>query len=512
MSGNASEVSKTLADSFSINGPSLMLFNLKDDIYHSLVVVTGRTPDEVLTAAKAFSLISMPLPDSPSTMISDIQIPRIPPYTVKNGLEPGKSYTLAGLGFNTHTFKGISPIPKGFSFRLPSDTHLSPNSQAILSLNMAYGASMREDSVLNIQLNDKFVAAIPCKDINGGTYRNYKVGLLLSSMNAGYNKLTISPQLTPMKTDQCTMLQTGNLQLTVFEDSTFAMPSVDKWIEMPNLKAFIADAFPFGRLPDMGQSLVFLPDGKKSSFVAAVNLIALSCQKTGFPPLGLEWYLNPLPAGGTAPDMIDRDMIIVSETSAIPKNLSSSAPLNLGASDTQSGTIAYPHMIRAKGHEQSKGFLSKIFPGKGSKISDISIVDSNIVVTRFEPLVTKEKAALMQFQSPFDRKRTVLMLTAGNEADITKAGTVIWKPEVQATLSGDTALINLTENEKKEFNTLSMKIGTSYYLGGVTPLPFVEYYANTYPVWFIGGVVVTCFLLAVIFYQLIKIRRKKRFS
>ncbi|KJR40654.1 Cellulose synthase BcsB, bacterial [Candidatus Magnetoovum chiemensis] len=539
--GNDNFVKATLADYdlpeniVDIKGPTLMVRSLKDDIYHCLAVITGKTPDEVLIAAKAFSLLSLPLPDSPSALVKDIQIPKISSYTLKNGLEQGKIYTLSSLGFKTHTFKGITPIPKGFGFRLPSDAHLSPNSKATLLLNMAYGASMKEDSVLNIILNDQFVAAIPCKEINGGTYRNYKVELLLSSMNPGYNKLTISPQLNPMATDQCTMVQTGNLRLTLFEDSTFTLPVVDNWIEMPQLKAFMSDGFPFGNQPDMSESIVFLPDGKKSSFVAALNLVAIASQKTGFPPLGLEWYRTISDGGSVGSSntgktetntagkvesiMADKDIIVVSETSSIPENFSIAAPLNFSSSDskgltTGTGTVAYPHLVRAKGYDasQGEGFWSKILPRKGSRVSNISLVDSKIVVTRFEPLITREKAALIQFQSPFNRKRTVMMLAAGNEADMIKTGSVIWKPGVQASCSGDTSLINLTERADKNFDTISLKIGSSYYLGGVTPLPFMEYYANTYPLWFIACVVAICFIFSLALYQLIKIRRKRRLS
>lgn len=486
-----------------IKGPTLKAFNLKDDIYHSLIVITGKTADEVLVAAKAFSLISLPLPDSSSTVVKDIQIPQLDPYTLKNGLDHNKAYTLSSLGFRTHAFKGVSPIPKGFSFRLPSDTHLSPNSQAVLSLNMAYGSSMREDSVLNIQLNDKFVAAIPCKDANGGTYRNYKVELLLSSMNAGYNKLTFAPQLTPLITEQCTMIQTGNLRLTIFEDSTFTMPSIDQWIEMPHLKAFMSDGFPFGRLPDMSDTILLLPDAKKSSFIAALNLVGITSQRTGFPPIGIEFY-QTLPLDND----LDKDIIVVSEINSIPETLAKQAPLNLSSS----GSVSYPHLARAKGYEssQGKGFWSNILPRKGSKVSAISLVDSRLVVTRFEPLITEDKAAFMQFQSPFNHKRTVLVLTTGGEKDMIKAGSAIWKPGVQASCSGDTTLISLTPRPDKEFETLSMKLGPSYYLGGVTPLPFMEYYANTYPLWFIGCVLLVCFLFSLVLYQLIKIRRKKR--
>ncbi len=498
-----------IKDNWQVNGPSLSLHDLPlekqivsgtpewtRDPDHGLILVTGRTWEEVETAAKTLSILSLPLPDARSITVNSVLVPEINPYTFKGGLEPAKTYTLSSLGFKTTTFKGIFPVPRGFDFRIPSDTHLSPNNQAILALDMAYGSTMRKDSVLNIQLNNKFIAAIPCSDPQGGIYRNYQVRIPLSSMNPGFNKLTFSPQLTPMVTDQCTMIQTGNLRMTISENSTFTLPDLDHWIEMPHLGAFMTDAFPFGRKPDMAETLIVIPDKTRSSFVAAVNLVALASQKTGFAPLEADWQF-------AMPDKTARDIILVSGPSAIPETLRDRAPLNL----TTPGPLAYPHLPRPKGDPEPQGLWSKLIPSPRSKVVDISLVDAQLVITHLDPVLMENRLALIQFQSPFDRTRTVLVMTAQSPEEMDRGGLAIWDTGFQATCKGDIALVNLSG---KEIQSLSLKLGPSYYLGKLTSLPFVEYYANTYSKWFILGIIGVCVLLTLLIYAGLKRRFSRR--
>jgi len=465
---------------------------------HCLVIVTGKDWADVLEAAKAFSLVSLPLPDSPRSLVQDLSIPQIDPYTLKNGLTHNKSYTLSNLGFSTTTFKGTHAVPQGVGFRLASDTYLPPNSQALLSLNLAYGANMRKDSVMNILLNDKFVAAIPCSDESGGSYRNYKIRLLLSSMKPGYNTLTFSPVLTPLVTDKCTMIQTDNLRLTLFDDSTFSLPDIDQWIEMPQLKAFMADGFPFGRFPDMRNTEIVVPDKTRPSLLAAVNLVAVAAQKTGFPPLKASWQLTP-------PETSDKNLILVSTADTIPDQYSTRAPLDLSSS----GTLRYPHLTRPKGYDsgQDKGVWSKLFGHKGSRVVDVSLQDTQIVVTRFDPFLMDNRAALMQFQSPFKNDRTVMMLTAHTPEDMAAAGKALWDSGLQSSSSGDTLLIDLSD---PAYKTTALKLGPSYYLGKMSSTPFVEYYTNTYPRLFIFLLVGLSLATALLIYMLLKRRNRRR--
>ncbi|MCW8800305.1 MAG: cellulose biosynthesis cyclic di-GMP-binding regulatory protein BcsB [Desulfobacter sp.] len=494
-----------------IQGPQLSLHHLpylepsetskskpKADPRHALMIVSGRNEKEILKASTALSLLSMPLPDASSLHLTDIQVPTLEPYRFKNGLVPGCTYSLKALGMDSFTFKGMTPIPKGIEFRVPSNSHLTPNDQAVLSLTIAYGAAMREDSVLNIQLNDKFVAGIPLKDPSGGKYRDYEVDILMSSLRPGINRLLFAPELVPLITDQCTLIQTGNLKMTLFDNSTLSLPEIDHWIEMPNLGALLTDGFPFGRYPDMRETQIVVPDKTPASFMASVNLIAMTSQKIGFPPLAATWHLDT-PVSG------DKDLILVSQHHTIPQPFREAAPIDL----TTPGPIKMPHLGRPKGDCENNSILSNFFHPRQEKITRVAIEESKLVVLRADPVLTQGRGACIEFQNPKNQNRSVFMLTAQNEKDMAKTGQALWDPRVQASLRGDTAFINLTD---PELDTRSFRLGDNYYLGKVSPIPFMDYYANTYPLWFIGVIAILCFSLAMLLYMLLRARNKRRLT
>ena len=511
-----SELSRfNLPDSIwkNIQGPQLSLHHLpylepneasksdpKTDPGFALIIVSGRNEEEILKASTALSLLSMPLPDAPSVNLTDIQVPTLEPYRYKKSLVPGCTYTLKALGMDSFTFKGMTPIPKGVEFRLPSNAHLTPNDQAVLSLTIAYGAAMREDSVLNIQLNDKFVAGIPLRDPSGGNYRDYEVQFLMSSLKPGINRLLFAPELVPLITDQCTLIQTGNLRITLFENSTLSLPEIDQWIEMPNLGALLTDGFPFGRYPDMRETQIAVPDRTPASFMASVNLIAMTAQKIGFPPLAATWALD-------APVTEDKDLILASQTDTIPPAFREAAPIDL----TTPGPLKMPHLARPKGECGTKknSLLSKFFHPLQDKITQVAIEESKLVILHANPVLIQGRGACIEFQKPKDKNRSVFMVTARNPSDMAKTGQALWDPKVQASLRGDTAFINLTD---PELDTRSFRLGDSYYLGKVSPIPFMDYYANTYPLWFISVILFLCFSLAVLLYMLLRARKKRRLT
>ncbi len=468
------------------------------DVYHPLIIVTGKTWDEVAIAAKAYSMLTLPLPDTPTTRVDDVAVPELTIKTHENTLISGKEYSLASLGFATHTFHGFYPLSNGFSFRIPTDSFLSPNDNVVLSLNIAYGAAMRADSVLNILLNDTFVAAIPCNDKNGGDYRNYEVRLLTSSLNPGYNTITFAPQLTPLITDKCTMIQDGNLNLTIMGDSTLTLPKLDSWIEMPNIKAFMDDAFPYGTYANMQGVSISIPDKSRTSFMTAVNLVSALSQKTGFPPLAAKWYLDTetLPAS---------DIICVSKTESLPAVFVENSPIQF----KNQGVISSLHLSHPKGEEpgRNKNFWTTLFPDDGSKIIDLSLTASELVVTKMAPVVMRDKAALLQFESPLHKEKTVTLVTTQSDRDMQRTAKMLWDNAFRSACKGDTTLVNLST---KPYDVVSMELGPKYHLGAITPVPFVEKYTNTYPIRFIILIAGLCFLLALfVFWALRRLTRNK---
>ena len=70
------------------------------------------------------------------------------------------------------------------------------------------------------------------------------------------------------------------------------LPDVPYWIKMPQLDLFFQDAFPMGRWPDLREAAVVLTEKNLEAANAALNVVALSSQKIGFPPFGLSWLTS----------------------------------------------------------------------------------------------------------------------------------------------------------------------------------------------------------------------------
>jgi len=81
------------------------------------------------------------------------------------------------------------------------------------------------------------------------------------------------------------LIQTENLRLTIFEDSTVVLPEVPYWIKMPQLDLFFQDAFPLGRWPDLRETAVVLTEKSLPAANAALNVVALCAQKNRVPAL-----------------------------------------------------------------------------------------------------------------------------------------------------------------------------------------------------------------------------------
>src|SRR5208283_4331578 len=129
------------------------------------------------------------------------------------------------MEFPSYTFKGLNSSTKDITFRLPADFLIKPNIYAQLSLYYSYGAAMRSDSVLNVSLNGRLIRSIHLDNIKGDLIEGYKIKIPTYLFKPGDNTLLFEPVLTPLLSKNCEDLQTKNLFLTIFENSTFYFPS-----------------------------------------------------------------------------------------------------------------------------------------------------------------------------------------------------------------------------------------------------------------------------------------------
>jgi hypothetical protein len=465
----------------------------------ALVVVFAKDEAELETACKAFAALSYPLPDSPVTRIANLKLPEVGEHMLQKGLQPGKTYTLASLGIRTVEFRNISPPPLNIDMRFPSDLYLSPNTFVSIILHMAYDAAMRTDSVLNVRLNGKFISGLRLDNPKGDYFRGYRVDIPLSSFKAGMNQLSFEAELTPLHTDKCTLIQTENLRLTIFEDSTVVLPEVPYWIKMPQLDLFFQDAFPLGRWPDLRETAVVLTEKSLPAANAALNVVALCAQKIGFPPFGLTWLTTYEP--GKTP----RDLLIAGPMSTLPKSAMERAPI----AGLDPMRLSFPQLDRPQPRTDEPIHFwprsSAAQPQTPQNLSDVRAASP--VVGDLSGALGPGRAALMQFQHPDAADRSVIVLTAGISEDLLAGSRALWNPMVQGGSHGDLLVVNL---EKPDYETLAHLIGPSYYLGNPGRIPVVQNFINTHPLISLAALLILLLVLCALILKILKRRRQQR--
>lgn len=471
------------------------------DPFHAVIYISGTMDAELDRAARAFSLLATPFPPKPAVGVQEMREPPLAAYRLHNCAAAGREYSLASLGLPTTTFKGVSPTPREVTFRLPSDVHIEPNHPLILSANLAYGSGMRPDSALNIDVNGKFMAAIPLDDPAGGAYRGYKVQVMSALLRPGFNTIRFVPVLTPPVTSKCAPVQEGNLVVTLFEDSSISLPKFSHWTRMPRLDAFFIDGFPFGRWPDLRESAVCLPAATYESAAAAVNLVAMIAQKIGYPPTGLAWDV------GDSVDP-DRDVILIGTRETLnrpPFNewLSDSMPLGTGA------WIPEPHLERPSGRESSgQDWLAAVrqwFGRLPEPLPRERLTDQ--ARGKFNTIGQSGWGYMVECARPENAQRTLLALSAESQSDVLQTARLAWRHEIQTAAGGGALAVRL---DREDPRTWALDDGRTYYLGAVGPLPRVGNFINTHPlralILVLGLLVICCLLI----YALLRRVRQRR--
>ena len=445
------------------------------DPSHALVYLSGETEEALDLSAKAFSLLSTPFPPDAKTVVSQVKEPETTPYQFQGGVSDGGDYSLSSLGYTTMTFQGSHSKPHRISFRLPSDIHIEPNQAMLASMNLSYGSGMRSDSALNLEVNGKFMAAIPLNNPMGGAYHGYKVEILGSALRPGMNTIRFTPVLSAPVQTKCMPIQEGNLVVTLSDDSFIRFPKGDHWTQMPRLEAFMIDAFPFGRFCDLRETIVRLPGDTFTEAASALNVIALAAQKIGYPPTGLRWKIGS-DGGGKG----DKDMILIGSRKALqnePFNTWLETAIPVG----ERGWVPQPQLERPSGRAaEEKRWRQSIHKWLGLAVIPLPMEPTIVIADELLEIGSlAEWGYIAESSLMKEEQRTLLTLVAENEEELLKTAHALWNPEVQARIRGGLVGIH-HEASKPLVQVLNNR--ENYYIGAIGSIPFVTNLINTHPI------------------------------
>lgn len=210
---------------------------------HYRLIVTGRTAEEVVAAARALATI-----DDPLTADSQATFPIQPlhPLVNRQRLEDDKVFTFKSLGLDNTTVSGTSAAGIDLPFVLPADFYTDDAADAEVNLDFAYTAGMGTGSAANIAINGVFVHGVPLDEGGGESFHHYRVQVPTRHMVPGINHLVIATNIFPNQIkDQCQDNLGQTLSFQILGRSSIRLPVVGRLAQLPDLALLARTGYPY---------------------------------------------------------------------------------------------------------------------------------------------------------------------------------------------------------------------------------------------------------------------------
>lgn len=289
----------------SITGPFLGVYPSGPVPGGFLIVVSGRTADEVDRAALRFADINGQLPPQTSAIVDALPAPAA--ARTEALLSPGR-HRLAELGFPTATHTGYRYSGR-FEVQLPADYKWVADRAITLRINAAFEGEIGRGAVLNVTVNGRIAGAIEVDRRSSGDIRRAEIGMPMSLFRSGRNRVEFHAELPPAQQTDC-VYAVRRPRFTLYDTSELEVPPFARQVTMPDLGATARTGFPFRR-PDR-QPFELIVTGQSEAWQsAALTLVARLAQSAGE-------VLHPVPAiGWHQPD--GRDALIVGPVGRLPE-------------------------------------------------------------------------------------------------------------------------------------------------------------------------------------------------
>lgn len=297
-----------------IRSPYLGLFPSDQDPTRYILVVSGRTVNEVMHAARALNLDAS-LPDAPEVALREV---KLPPFA---RIEPSATQRqrFDQLGQPTASFQRTPFAHMAIKFWALRDW-LDPAAPYVeLTLNYAYGAGLDQRSALNVILNGQFVQALRLDDPAGAQVRGARVRLPAIALRDGLNELRLEASLHGLDPGgACTQRFYDHLRLTIYQDSYIELPPLTGRVRFPDLAILASTALPYADLRQTQR--LYLTDASAATLSATLSWVGKLRQVARAPLPTIELRLS------NADEPIAAAATWIGPTNSLPAHIKTQAP------------------------------------------------------------------------------------------------------------------------------------------------------------------------------------------
>ncbi|WP_321858146.1 cellulose biosynthesis cyclic di-GMP-binding regulatory protein BcsB [Burkholderia cenocepacia] len=444
-----------------VNGPLLAVADNPAAPGRKLLVVTGRTAAEVDDAVATLVLGRVALSGPAATVAHvDLGAPR-KPYDAPRWLPVNRPIAFRELVNDPRQLevRGTTPDAIRLNLRVPADLHSWNGAGVPITLRYRYTApTVQDNSTLAVEINDQLVKSyrlgpaqaedahgrmqLPLLAVPEGRVTS-DVDIPAFRVGSG-NQLQFRFTLDSQKTGLCSSTATEPQRAAIDPDSTIDFSHFVHYAQLPNLAFFANSGFPFTRFADLSQTAVVIPDRPSPHELEAyLTMLGHMGEWTGFPALRVQ-VARP---GDVAALSAHKDLLVIDGSPASPllAQWRSALPLAIGEQGGAGG-----------------GATRVAFTVKERWRNGVGLADGGAHIEQTGPL-----AALAGFELPGSRGRSVVALTATDQARLGDLLNVFENAGLVSQLQGDLALVRPGQVD-------SVRVGEPYVVG------FVPWYARVW--------------------------------
>ncbi|WP_296651487.1 cellulose biosynthesis cyclic di-GMP-binding regulatory protein BcsB [Paraburkholderia sp.] len=455
-----------------IKGPTVSVMPNPAADPHSgrkLLVLAGRTPDELQTAAYALVLGQAGMAGSSVTVKSVDPGPARKPYDAPSWVPTDRPVLFRQLVSDPQQLQvsGYNPPAIRVNLRVPADLYAWAQRNVALDLRYRYTApSTYNDSVLNVSINDQLVRSERLKPVTRRLNEaRISVPLLSGTEARATNEVDIPAfrvgsnnqfqflfHIDSQKTGLCTATAADVARAAIDPDSSVDFSAFAHYTGLPNLAYFANSGFPFTRLADLAGTAVVIPDQRDTKDEEAVlTMLGYMGEWTGLPTLRVT--LTP---ASQIDSVRNRDLLVIGSGSAadLLAKWGKSLPLLIEQGKTAVTT-----------RQQRGGWPDWL---GGTDDAD-NAPRGRSIVTLGGPM-----AALIGFQSPLAAGKSVVALATTSSAQLGDVLDAFENGEKVALIHGDLTVVRQGEVE-------GLRVGERYFVGDLPWYARAWIFISRYP-------------------------------
>jgi cellulose synthase (UDP-forming) len=274
-----------------ISGPSIAIRANPSDVYSKLLVLTGDSADDVLTAAMALTL-QRDLLQGAMVRVPSIKMPAPrEPDDAPRWLSTDKITRIGDIE-QTSTFDTDGSSPVAVYMRLPPDLYYSYRAQQNLGFHLSYrynAIPLSNGSTLQASVNDAYASSTPLPHSDKPSAQlDAIVPVPISDLRPFSNSFLMRFLFAQSKKDACpdTVQDAtpNNLRGAILKDSYLDLQGIPHWATLPNLEIFANAGYPFTRKADLADTAVVLPDTPAAEEIEMyLTLMGHFGAQTGYP-------------------------------------------------------------------------------------------------------------------------------------------------------------------------------------------------------------------------------------